>query len=190
MATQILFIQGAGQGAYAEDKLLADSLQQALGSDFKLHYPAMPDEDNAPYLKWRQRIKEELALMPEPIILVGHSVGASALAKYLSEAKLKQPVAGIFLLENPFWGGAGWRYEGYEELELPQDASRNFPRDVPTFLYHTRDDEVVPFAHLALYVQAFPWAAVRELAKGGHQLNNDLSAVAGDIKHLMAGYFM
>jgi uncharacterized protein len=187
MATQILFIQGAGQGAYAEDKLLADSLQQVLGSDFKLHYPAMPDEDNAPYLKWRRRIEEELAGMSEPIILVGHSVGASVLAKYLSEAKLKQPVAGIFLLENPFWGGAGWRYEGYEELELPKDTSRNFPQDVPTFLYHARDDEVVPFAHLALYAQTFPWATVRELKEGGHQLGNDLSVVTSDIKSLMAG---
>jgi hypothetical protein len=46
---QVLFIQGAGAGAFKEDEKLAESLQKSLGSDYRVHYPAMPDEDNAPY---------------------------------------------------------------------------------------------------------------------------------------------
>jgi hypothetical protein len=48
MAKQVLFIQGAGEGAYDADKKLAESLQQALGSDYEVRCPLMPDEDNAP----------------------------------------------------------------------------------------------------------------------------------------------
>jgi uncharacterized protein len=40
----------------------------------------------------------------------------------------------------------------------------------------------VPFAHLALYAEKLPQAAVRELDGRGRQLNNDLSEVADDIK--------
>jgi serine hydrolase len=84
----------------------------------------------------------------------------------------------------PFWGGDGWRYEGYEELALPHGFDARLPKRMSIFLYHCRDDAIVPFDHLALYTQVLPQATVRALDAGGHQLNNDLSAVAQDIKGL------
>ena len=184
MTNQILFIHGAGEGAYKEDKLLAQNLQDELGLDFDVRYPEMTDEANAPYDLWKQQIQEEVAAMYGPIVLVGHSMGASELAKVLTEIKLSAPIAGIFLLANPFWGGEGWLYEGYEELELPIDTATKFPKDAKVFLYQARDDEVVPFSHLALYTKLLPQATVREIDKGGHQLGNDLSLVAKDIRGL------
>src|SRR5215813_2297937 len=108
MAKEVLFIQGAGAGAYQEDMKLADSLRQALGSDYDVRYPLMPAEDNAPYELWKQQVERELAAMSGPVVLVGHSVGASILAKCLSESAVDTPVAGIFLMATPFWGGDGW----------------------------------------------------------------------------------
>lgn len=186
MTTDVLFIQGAGEGAYDADKALAASLRKALGTEYEVHYPAMVDEDNAPYDQWTQQIEQELAGMQGAIVLAGHSVGASVLIKWLSETEVKQPIAGIFLTATPFWGGDGWRYEGYEELELPQGAADKVPKDAPIFLYHCRDDETVPFSHLALYAQVFPQATVRELDAGGHQLNDDLSEVVRDMKTLQS----
>jgi predicted alpha/beta hydrolase family esterase len=184
MSKHVLFIQGAGEGAYEEDKKLAASLRNGLGPAYEVHYPAMPDEDNAPYEQWKEQIEQEMAAMEGAIILMGHSVGASVIMKYLSEMALKKPIAGIFLMATPFWGGDGWRYEGYEELELPKEMAAALPKGVPTFFYHCRDDEVVPFDHLALYAQLLPQAAVCEVDEGGHQLNNDLSEVAKDVKSL------
>jgi hypothetical protein len=184
MEKQVLFIQGAGAGAFKEDRNLAESLQKSLGSDYFVHYPEMPDEGNAPYVQWRQQIEKELATITDPIVLVAHSVGASVLTKSLTEIELKKSIAGIFLLEAPFWGDDGWRYEGYEQLELPEDTATKLPNRAPIFLYHCRDDETVPFAHIALYAKILPQAMVRELDEGGHQLNNDLSFVARDIKNL------
>jgi predicted alpha/beta hydrolase family esterase len=186
MTKHVLFIHGAGTGAYDEDKKLATSLGKVLGTDYEVHYPAMVDEENAPYEQWKQQIEKELAAMPGLIMLAGHSVGASVIAKWMSETEVKQPIAGIFLIATPFWGGDGWRYEGYEELALPEAPAAKIPEGVSIFLYHCRDDETVPFDHLALYAQVFPQAAVRELDAGGHQLNNDLSEVASDIKTLKA----
>jgi serine hydrolase len=58
------------------------------------------------------------------------------------------------------------------------------PAGMSIYLYHCRDDATVPFDHLALYAQALPQATVRAFNDGGHQFNDDLSAVARDIASL------
>jgi predicted alpha/beta hydrolase family esterase len=184
MPIHVLFIQGAGHGAYDEDQQLAESLQKSLGQRFEVQYPKMPNEDDAHYDAWRQLIEQELASVPGPAVVAGHSVGASVLMKWLSERQDERPIAGAFLMACPYWGGDGWRYEGYEELALQPRPAANLPADVPIYLYHCRDDEVVPFEHMALWVRDFPQAVVRVCDSGGHQFNDDLSVVARDIASL------
>lgn len=79
----------------------------------------------------------------------------------------------IFLLATPFWSGD-------EEFKLKEDVADQLPGNVPLFLYHCQDDQQVPFVHLAKYRKKLPWTTFRELARGGHQLNNDLTMVAND----------
>lgn len=183
MGKHVLFVHGAGEGAYKEDDLLVRSLKKELGPDYDIHYPAMPDEDNAPYDLWKQKIEKEIAVH-KPVVLVGHSIGGSHLAKILTEIKETTSIIAFFLLDAPFWGSEGWKYQGYMELELTKETAAKFPKNISVFIYHTRDDEVVPFSHLALYATLFPQATNREIDKGGHQLNNDLSQVAKDIRLL------
>ena len=184
MNKQVLFIQGAGKGAYEEDEKLVASLRQLLGHEYEVHYPAMQNEDDADYETWKRQIEKNLAELDGVIIVVGHSVGASILIKCLAEVDTKK-ITGIFLIATPFWGGAsGWKYEGYETLVLPEDHANHLPSNARVFFYHSRDDEIVPFAHLALYAQEFPQATIRELNGRGHQLDNDLSEVGEDIKNL------
>jgi len=185
MKKHVLFIHGAGEGAYKEDKKLADSLQKSLGSSYEVVFPKMENEEDADYATWARQITGEVASVDDAVILVGHSVGASVLLKYLAENKIKNTITGIFLIAAPFWGGdKGWTYDGYKTLELPSKADTELPNDVPLFFYHSKDDETVPFAHLALFAERFPNAIVSELDGRGHQLNNDLSEVADDVKKL------
>ena len=184
MNKQVLFIHGAGKGAYKEDEKLVASLRQSLGREYEVHYPAMQNEDDPDYETWKRQIENNLEELDGDVIVVGHSVGASILIKFLAEGDTKK-ISGIFLIAAPFWGGdEGWKYEGYEALALPEGHDDQLPSNAPVFFYHSRDDEVVPFAHLALYAQAFPQATIRELNGRGHQLHNDLSEVAEDIKSL------
>lgn len=182
MGTQGLFIQGAGQGAHAADEKLVANLGQTLGPEYAIHYPAMPHEDDADYPLWKVRIASELTAMQDPVLLLGHSVGASMLLKYLSEIEVERTIAGIFLLATPFWGGDGWRYEGFARLALQEGFAAKLPAGAPIFLYHSRDDEIVPFAHLELYARSLPQATIRALDGRRHQLNDDLSEVAEDIR--------
>ena len=180
MPKQVLFVQGAGEGAHEADAKLAESLRRELGSAYEVIYPEMRSEASPQFSQWKLQLETELAKSKEPIILVGHSAGASILMKCLNEINVERPVLGIFLLAAPFWGGEGWRYEGYEALELPKAGIAELSRII--FLYHCRDDSSVPFEHQALYAELMPHATKRELDKGGHQFDDDLSLVAADIK--------
>jgi predicted alpha/beta hydrolase family esterase len=170
MKKPILFIQGGGAGAYEEDKELAASLQAVLGVEYTVLYPQMPNEDNPEDEEWKTQISKELAALDGTVILVGHSVGAAVLLIVLSEENVEKPIAGVFLIAPPYWDGFA-----------PQ-----LPKGLPVFLYHSRDDEVVPFEHLTRYAEKLPQATIREFNGRGHQLNNDLSEVAADIIGLKA----
>ncbi|WP_248930217.1 alpha/beta hydrolase [Paenibacillus hamazuiensis] len=141
----------------------------------------MPDEGSPRYEAWKDRIGKEFAALNGEVIVVGHSLGASVLLKYVTEEEPAKPVAGMFLIAPPFWGAPNWEAREFAACE---DFARRLSGIERIFLYHSRDDEVVPFAHLAMYAQHLPQAAVRELDGCGHQLAGDLSEVAHDIKSL------
>ena len=169
MTQPVLFIQGGGAGAYAEDEPLAAALQVALGSGYRVRYPPMPNEADPEYPAWKAHIAHELAVLDGKAIVVGHSVGGAVLLRYLAEEQVEQPIGGIFIIAAPDWGAEEWHAA--------------LPKGVPLFLYHSRDDEIIPFAHLALWAKKLGSAVIREVT-GGHQINNDLAAVAKDITSL------
>ena len=181
MNQHVLFVQGGGgKEDYEADAKLVTSLREALGQAYKVHYPLLSNE-SSPDFGRRKQIHKEISLIHGEVILVGHSLGASMLLKYFSENEVKKKVIGIFLISTPFWSGdEDWK----QGLKLREDFPDTLPKNVPIFLYHCRDDEEVPFEHLSIYARKLPQATVREIASGGHQLNNNLSLVANDIKTL------
>ena len=181
MKRQVLFIHGGGQGAYEADKELAANLRDELGAAYHVRCPEMPDEESPEYEAWKEEIEQELAALDGEVILVGHSLGALILLKYVSEEEVEKPVAGLFLVATPYVGTGGWEFE---EDALREDFAAEIHLRLPVFLYHSHDDEVVPFAHLSLYEARLPQATIHELEGRGHQFINDLSEVARDIKSL------
>jgi len=181
MNKHILFIEGGGNGGYEADAKLVASLQKALGKSYRVCYPHLQVDATKSDFGWCDQIGKEIETIKGEIILVAHSLGASMLLKYLSENKIKKKIGGVFLISTPFWSGnEDWK----QGLKLKEDFAEKLPKDVPVFLYHCRDDEEIPFDHLAFYKEKLPLATVREIGSGGHQLNNDLSIVAKDIRAL------
>ena len=179
MKKQVLFVHGGGEGAHEEDEKMATSLRDELGSSYDVHSPKMPNEDSPEYGPWRDRISEELADTDGEATLTGHSLGASILLKYLAEENPEGPLAGVFLVATPYWGAEDWEVDEYA---LPEDFASKLPEGVPMFFYHDREDEVVPFGHLALYKEKLPWATFSGFDGLGHQLDDDLSEVVRDIE--------
>jgi predicted alpha/beta hydrolase family esterase len=182
MARQVLFIHGGGGGAYEADATLAASLRNELGAEYVVRYPEMPDEEEPDYQTWTNIIAAELDAMGSGEILVGHSIGASVVIRAVVDRRVGPSLAGLFLLSAPFWyDHEFWRWDA---VKLPQDAAERIPDGLPVFLYHGRQDEVVPVSHVEMYAQALPRATVRRLDGRNHQLNDDLVDVAQEIMRL------
>ncbi|QIP13070.1 hypothetical protein G8759_10735 [Spirosoma aureum] len=181
MRKQVLFIQGGGENGYEADDKLVASLQNALGTNYEISYPRLQTDEAAPDFGWIKQIGNEIDKLEDGVILVAHSLGASLLLKYLSEKKASKKVAGILLLSTPFWTG---NEEWVQGLKLQGDFAQRLPLNSRIFFYHCRDDEEVPFDHLATYRQKLPAATFREIERGGHQLGNNLTIVAKDIQNL------
>lgn len=179
MTKQVIFFQGGGSDEdYDADAKLVDSLRTVLGPEYTVHYPRLPN-DGTPDLGRRKQITHEIAESKDGVILVGHSLGASMILLCLSENKIKKHIAGIFLISTPFWSG---NEEWVDAFRLRKDFARHLDGKLPLFFYHCRDDEEVPFAQFMTYERELPWGHFRDLPVGGHQLNNDLTAVAQDIR--------
>ena len=180
MTKQVLFVQGGGADAHDRwDNRLVESLERELGQSYDVRYPRMPNEADPRYADWKAALVVEFGTLDDGAMLVGHSIGGAILVHTLAEQPPMSRLGGIFLIAAPFIGKDGWRSD---EIEPRTDFSERLPRGVPIFLYHGAEDDIVPFAHVHLYAKAIPQALVRPIAHGNHQLNNDLSEVARDIR--------
>ena len=183
MPKQLLFVQGGGgKNAHDEwDSKLVESLQRELGPGYEIRYPRMPDEDDPQFAPWKAALRKEFDKLDDGAMLVGHSIGATILLHSLAEEPLERPPAGIFLISMPFIGEGGWPSD---EVEPKPDLGGRLPARCPVYLYHGDADDTVPIRHAELSAKAIPQAALRKLARRDHQLNNDMSEVAADIRGL------
>ncbi|HEY5951925.1 MAG TPA: alpha/beta fold hydrolase [Kofleriaceae bacterium] len=181
MTITVLFVQGAGEGTHDQwDNKLVDSLERELGRDYSVRYPRMPDEADPRYVAWKPALLDQFKSLDDGAILVGHSVGGTMLLHALAEERPTLNASAIILLATPFIGDGGWPSD---EIQPRNDLAPRLP-SVPIYLFHGTDDETVPFEHVKLYANAIPQAVVRTLANRDHQLGNDLSDVARDIRSL------
>jgi predicted alpha/beta hydrolase family esterase len=182
MRKQVLFVQGGGEGVHDEwDNKLVASLERELGPNYEIHYPPMPHEADPKYALWKAALKKEFAKLDYGAILVGHSVGATILINVLAEAPPETVPSGIFLVAAPFVGKGGWPSD---DIKPKSDLGARLHKQWRIYLYHGSEDDTASFGHVDLYEKAIPQAVVRRLTDRDHQLNNDMSEVAADIRRL------
>jgi predicted alpha/beta hydrolase family esterase len=183
MRRQILFIHSAGaQGLHQGSSDLVASLQQSLGAQYDVLYLKMPNPERPSYEPWKEKLEQALAELDGELVLIGHSLGGSVLLKHISENGYGQSVAGLFLAAAPYWGNdEEWSVEQFRLLEdFPAKLAR-IPR---IHIYHSSDDEIVPFEHARLYKEKLPWAILRSLDNRGHAFGSDIPELLDDIRSL------
>lgn len=181
MPAQILFIQGAGEDVHdAWDDKLVRSLEIELGEQYAIRYPRMPNEAEPLYPTWKAALFEQFDELEDDAILIGHSIGGTFLIHAVAERQPKRRWGAVLLISSPFLGEGGWPGD---ETDPAANLTDELPADVPVFLYHGTADEEVPLKHMELYARAIPHATPRVLADRDHQLNNDLSSIAQDIRN-------
>jgi predicted alpha/beta hydrolase family esterase len=141
----------------------------------------MPDEADPDFGAWSARLEREIAQLGDGAVLVGHSIGGTILIHAVAkQPELLRHIAAIFLIAPPFVGKGGWPSD---DIAPAPDWAAPLA-GVPIYLYQGDADETTPMAHLDLYGKAIPQAHLRCLRDRDHQLDNDLSEVARDIRRV------
>lgn len=181
MAQTVLVVHGAGEPRRRRAKVYWEPLLgTGLGSGYRVHAPRMPRPARPQYWAWAQRIDELLTNARRPVV-VGHSLGASVLLKFLAETVRRPSFAGLFLIATPFWR------PDFRELALPPDFGVRLRNVSPLYLYHSRDDPEVPFEHLERYHRELPHAVVRPLDGRAHEFDQtEFPELVADIRRVTA----
>lgn len=184
MIRPVLFIHSGGtQGPHEGSDDLVNYLRDGLREDHVVLYPKMPEPDNPDYELWKLTLDRELSALGNEIILVGHSLGASVLLKYLSEEPYDKSIAGLFLVAPVYFGKKDWRVAEYVLKKGFEAELLHIPR---IFMYHSRNDTVVPFTHLVQFADKLPNSICRAFEGRGHLFSMGLPELVEDIKNLSA----
>ncbi|MEK7151420.1 MAG: alpha/beta hydrolase [Patescibacteria group bacterium] len=154
-------------------------LRDELGGDYEVITPVMPNKTNAIYEEWKLWMDKIVPALNDGVILIGHSMGGSFLAKYLSENKFPKKIGGVFLVSAMFdYDDDG---NSLHSFSLPDNL------DLQTehiYLYHSEDDRVVPFKSLENFKNKLPSAVVRIFTDRGHINQETFPELISDIRNL------
>lgn len=132
-------------------------------------YPSMPNKSNAVYSEWEIFFSKILKLVDHNLILIGHSLGAMFLMKYLNTHQLKVPALQVHLVAG------GYDDESNEDLgsfkvESAKDVIKSAKE---VHLWHSEDDPVVPFSELAKIQKDIPTATLHIFTNREHFSQQD-----------------
>lgn len=130
--------------------------------------PTMPNSANAQYSEWKIWFEKIISFLGDDVRLIGHSLGAMFLAKYLHESPLEKPARQLILLAGGYDGATS----GYGSFKLQSATGLEKSAD-EIHLMHSRDDFVVPFEELAKFRADLPTATVHEFEDRNHFLDAD-----------------
>ena len=158
-----------------------NELQDDLGNDFAVYVPKMPNAQNAQYDEWKILFEKIVDLLDDDFVLIGHSLGAIFLVKYMSENNIAKRVKKTMLLGAPF-DDEGMVNEPLLSF-LRKGTLEHFSAQAgEVYIYHSEDDFAVPFGHFLKYQQALPSAHFRAFTDRNHFLQASVPELVADIK--------
>jgi predicted alpha/beta hydrolase family esterase len=180
MARPVLLVHSSGpQGPGEGSDPFAARLREALGSEHELLFPKLPDPDDPHHAPWAAALEAALSDLPEPAVVLGHSLGASTALKYLPRSEQLDSIERLVGAATPFWGSEEWA----REYALPDGWPAPLTELPPITLFHSRDDEEIPFNHLELWAKRIPSAETRPLDGYGHLYDRgDLTPIVEAIR--------
>jgi len=141
------------------------TLAEKLGGEYEVIAPRMPNPLNAKYAEWKIYFEKFIPFLRDDIILVGHSLGGIFLAKYLSEERFPHRVTATFLVAAPCNTASE---HPLSDFILGQNLDVFAEQSEIIVMYHSKDDEVVPFSNLDCYGRMLPGARVEIFEDRGH----------------------
>ena len=132
---------------------------------FKVEVPAFPDTDNPKQNKWVSCLAEQVGAPDENTFLVGHSIGAATILRYLETLPDNEKIGGAVFV-------AGFTEDiGYEEVEnffkVPFDFTKIKSRAKKGFVaIHSDNDPYIDLKFSKIFQEKFGAEIIIEHAKG------------------------
>ena len=136
-------------------------------SDTDVFTPTFPNSQNAQYDEWQIYFEKLIPHFGDDVRLVGHSLGAMFLAKYLHERQLEKPVRQLILLAGGYSDESNGSYGSFK-VESATGLGKSAEQ---IHLMHSRDDFVVNFSELSHYQRDLPTATVHIFDDKNHFLD-------------------
>lgn len=128
--------------------------------------PSMPNSANAQFEEWRILFEKIIPFLKDDTRLIGHSLGAMFLTKYLHQYPLRQPVRQLILLAG------GYNDEAHEYGSFIINSATGLEKSADEIhLFHSEDDFVVPFSELAKLQADLPTAVIHSFTDRNHFLD-------------------
>lgn len=153
-------------------------LGDKLGKNFEVILPKFPNSANAKYIEWKIYFEKLIPFFNNKVILLGHSLGAIFLIKYLSENIIPKNIIGLFLVSTPYSPKNNTDFSFKINPKNIQSQCKNI------FLYHSTDDTVVDFKDFEKYKKELTNAIFREFKNRGHFYQKTFPEIIKDIKNI------
>ena len=97
----------------------------------------MPNKFNARFEEWKIWFEKFTPFLKDGVVFIGHSLGASFIAKYLSENKFPKKVRAVMLVAGVYDKDS----EGYSLLSFALPEKLDLQNE-NTMIYHSKDDSL------------------------------------------------
>ncbi len=157
------------------------NLQDTLGEEYEVYLPKMPNAQNAVYKEWCTWFEKFLSLLDDGVIMVGHSLGAVFLAKYLSEHIISKKISATLLVAPPYDTDIGQKLP---QFAITAPLAGLEQQGGKVIIYHSKDDPVVDFSELSQYQKQLSSLETRVFEDRGHFNLGEFPEILKDIKKL------
>lgn len=149
-----------------------DWLEWSLSEKFDSFAPLMPNKQSSDYDAWKiwfekifQYVNPDSSIK---LILIGQSLGAAFLVRYLSENSMPKKVDQLHLVSTMV---DDLDHLGEQIINFKPDLDKipNVEKKVnKIFMYHSKDDNLVPFEQSLIVKKYLPKAEFLEFEDRGH----------------------
>lgn len=128
--------------------------------------PTFPNGSNAAYNEWKIYFDKLLPFLENDARLIGHSLGAMFLTKYLHEHRLPRKVRQLILIAGQYGERSGddmgsFLVKSAQGIEQSADE---------VHLFYSKDDPIIDYSSLAAYQNDIPTAITHSFENRGHFL--------------------
>lgn len=154
---------------FVDNKKRKNRIAEKIKKTHQIFMPEMPCKQDADYNAWKIWFEKIFPFLnKKDTILIWHSQWGTFIIKWLSENQFPKKIKQIHLV-SPAFNNKDFDEENiWNFLFNPDNLIKIEPQSEQIFLYHSKDDNIVPFKHSKKIKKHIPKAKLITFENRGH----------------------